>query len=83
MERIEFLRRRITLYRCYLREGCSAPQALLYLRQIQQDEAELAAIASEGHDDERGTTRRAPSRAGAASPLIGRRGERPQPGKTP
>jgi hypothetical protein len=42
--RIEFLRRRIALYRDYLREGTDAPQASNYLRQIKEDEAELAVI---------------------------------------
>jgi len=47
--RCELLRRRLVLYRCYLREGCLAPQAALYLKQIRLDEAELTAIANEGH----------------------------------
>jgi hypothetical protein len=47
--RIELLRRRITLCRCYLREGASAAQALLYLKQIKQDETEPTAIATEGY----------------------------------
>ena len=30
-DRIELLRRRITLYRCYLREGCSASRVHEYI----------------------------------------------------
>jgi hypothetical protein len=44
-DRIELLHRRITLYRGYLRDGASAPQAALYLTQIQRDETELRALA--------------------------------------
>ena len=38
------LRHRIALYRRYLREGVDAALAVEYLRQIAEDEAELAAI---------------------------------------
>jgi hypothetical protein len=47
-DRTELLHRRIALYRCYLRDGAPAPQAALYLKQIQRDEAELKAIADAG-----------------------------------
>ena len=40
------LRRRIALYRRYLREGVDATLALEYVGQIRDDEAELAAIES-------------------------------------
>ena len=43
-ERADMLRRRIALYRRYLREGVDAALAGQYLRQLQADEAELAAI---------------------------------------
>ena len=45
-ERAEILRRRIALYRRYLREGVDATLAGEYLRQIRDDEAELATIES-------------------------------------
>jgi len=45
-ERAQILRRRIALYRRYLREGVDAALAGEYLRQIRDDEAELAAIES-------------------------------------
>lgn len=47
MDRTETLRRRIGLYRQYLREGVSAELAALYLREIAAAEAELAAIAGQ------------------------------------
>ena len=40
------LRRRIALYRRYLRDGVDAALAGEYVRQIRDDEAELAAIES-------------------------------------
>jgi len=43
-DRTELLRRRIALYRRYLREGVESPLALEYLRQIAEDEAELNRI---------------------------------------
>jgi hypothetical protein len=45
-ERADMLRRRIALYRRYLREGVDATLALEYVRQLGDDEAELAAIES-------------------------------------
>ena len=39
--RAELLRRRIALYRRYLREGVNGVFAAEYLRQIAEDEAEL------------------------------------------
>jgi len=42
----QILRRRIALYRRYLREGVDAALAGEYLRQIRDDEAELATIES-------------------------------------
>jgi hypothetical protein len=42
------LRRRIALYRRYLREGVDAALALEYVAQIRDDEAELAAIGPAG-----------------------------------
>jgi hypothetical protein len=45
-ERADMLRRRIALYRRYLREGVDATLAGEYVRQIREDEAELAAIES-------------------------------------
>ena len=45
-ERADTLRRRIVLYRRYLRHGVDATLALEYVRQIGEDEAELAAIES-------------------------------------
>ena len=47
-ERAEMLRRRTALYRRYLREGVDAALAGEYLRQIRDDEAELATIESSG-----------------------------------
>jgi hypothetical protein len=43
-ERAELLRRRIALYRRYLREGVNGGFAIEYLRQIAEDEAELSHI---------------------------------------
>jgi len=43
-DRAELLRRRIALYRSYLREGVEGALALYYLRQIAKDEAELNRI---------------------------------------
>ena len=43
-DRAEALRRRIALYRSYLREGVEGALALEYLRQIAEDEAELKRI---------------------------------------
>jgi hypothetical protein len=43
-DRAEALRRRIALYRGYLREGVEGALALEYLRQIAEDEAELNRI---------------------------------------
>jgi hypothetical protein len=43
-ERTGLLRRRIALYRRYLREGVEGALALEYLRQIAEDEAELSQI---------------------------------------
>ena len=45
-ERAEMLRRRTALYRRYLREGVDAALAGEYVRQIWDDEAELATIES-------------------------------------
>jgi hypothetical protein len=45
-ERADILRRRIALYRRYLREGVDATLALEYVRQVGDDEAELAAMES-------------------------------------
>jgi hypothetical protein len=45
-ERAEMLRRRIALYRRYLREGVDAALAGEYVRQIRDDEDELATIDS-------------------------------------
>ena len=53
-DRVALLHRRITLYRHYLRDGVPAPQATLYLKQIQRDETELKAIGNEGKKNERG-----------------------------
>lgn len=43
-DRADMLRRRIALYRRYLREGVDAAIARDYLEQILKDEAELAEI---------------------------------------
>ncbi len=48
-ERAEFLRRRIELYRRYLREGVDIDVAAEYLRQIAEDEGELAEIGVDKH----------------------------------
>jgi len=45
-ERADILRRRIALYRRYLGEGVDAALAGEYVRQLGEDEAELAAIES-------------------------------------
>jgi len=45
-ERADVLRRRIALYRRYLREGVDAALVGEYVRQLWEDEAELAAIES-------------------------------------
>jgi hypothetical protein len=47
-DRSTMLRRRIDLYRRYLREGLNADQAMVYLDQLQRDEAELKSILDEG-----------------------------------
>lgn len=47
-DRAGLLRRRIALYRRYLREGVIGGLALEYLRQIAEDEAELGRIGA-GH----------------------------------
>jgi hypothetical protein len=46
MERIEFLKARISLYRRYLTEGVESNMARAYLWLIWRDEIELAAIAN-------------------------------------
>ena len=46
-ERAELLRRRLELYRRYLREGVDASLAEQYLRQIAEDEAELRQIGTD------------------------------------
>jgi hypothetical protein len=46
-ERAELLRRRIELYRRYLRGGVDANLAEQYLRQIIEDEAELREIGTD------------------------------------
>jgi hypothetical protein len=51
-DRAEALRRRIALYRRYLREGLSAQQAMLYLNQLRRDEAELTALTGETQETE-------------------------------
>jgi len=51
MERIEFLRARIALYRRYLREGVDGEVATAYLWLIRQDEVELTGLAK-GSEDE-------------------------------
>jgi hypothetical protein len=48
-ETIELLRRRIALYRRYLREGVEAELAADYLRTIAADEAALAELARRRH----------------------------------
>jgi hypothetical protein len=49
-DRASLLRRRIALYRRYLREGVDAMLAAEYLRQLGADEVELAVIeADERH----------------------------------
>ena len=58
-DRLELLHRRISLYRHYLRDGVPAPQAALYLKQIQRDETELKALVDEGRKTERGAPPRA------------------------
>jgi hypothetical protein len=51
MERIEFLRARISLYRRYLREGVDGEVATAYLWLIRQDEVELTGLAKGSDDD--------------------------------
>jgi hypothetical protein len=46
----ENLRRKIELYRRYLREGVAAPLAAEYLREIAMAEAELERITGQGSD---------------------------------
>jgi hypothetical protein len=46
-DRAGLLRRRIALYRRYLREGVNGGLALEYLRQIVEDEAELGRIGAD------------------------------------
>ncbi len=43
-DRADFLRRRIELYRRYLREGADAALAAEYLRRVAEAQAELAKI---------------------------------------
>ncbi len=43
-ERADLLRRRIALFRRYLREGVDAALAAEYVRRLAEDETELAAI---------------------------------------
>ena len=45
-ERADVLRRRIALYRRYLREGVDAALVGEYVQQLWEDEVELAAIES-------------------------------------
>jgi hypothetical protein len=45
-DRAELLRRRVALYRRYLREGVDGGLAIEYLRQITEDEAELGRTES-------------------------------------
>ncbi len=47
-ETADMLRRRIALYRRYLRDGVDGELAAEYLRTIAADEAALAAIARQG-----------------------------------
>jgi hypothetical protein len=51
MERIEFLRARIALYRRYLREGVDGEVATAYLWLIRHDEVELTGLAKGSEDD--------------------------------
>jgi len=51
MSRAEQLRRKIALYRQYLREGVDSERAATYLREIKQMEAKLDEI--EGDSDKR------------------------------
>jgi hypothetical protein len=51
---MEFLRRRIVLYRRYLAEGTDADKASAYLRQIKKDEAALAVIVEKLAQSRRG-----------------------------
>ena len=46
MDRISALRARIALYRRYMREGVLSDEAARYLKQIRQDEAELATLTT-------------------------------------
>ena len=55
--RSELLHRRITLYRCYLREGARATEAAMYLRQLLADEAELIALAGKKMKSKKGKAR--------------------------
>jgi hypothetical protein len=45
-DRAELLRRRVALYRRYLREGVDGGLAIEYLRRIAEDEVELGRIES-------------------------------------
>ena len=49
-ETAETLRRRVALYRRYLREGVSGELAFTYLRSILADEAALAEIEAESKE---------------------------------
>jgi len=49
-ERADMLRRRIALYRRYLREGVDVALAGEYLRQLAEDETELTEIESGKRD---------------------------------
>ena len=68
MERAEVLQNRIALLRRYLREGAAAHEAAFYLKQIQQDEAELAALAAARADAPGGAGTAVRRTTGAASP---------------
>ena len=59
MERIEFLKARIALYRRYLREGVDSDMARAYLWLIGRDEIELTTIAKRHNDEPRADTGRA------------------------
>jgi len=52
-DRATLLRRRIDLYRSYLKDGVDAECAREYLRQIMADQAELERANEERHSAER------------------------------
>jgi len=70
------LRRRIALYRSYLREGVSAELARRYLDGLAHDEAELSVLEGRRNEATGSTT------GGRVAPATGRRVKRSERGRS-